>query len=314
MDKIIIIGTYPDQEYKIQMLEDCIQSLKPLGYHMMVVSHYPIPEKIQKEVNYVLYDSENKLINSCVPDINLENEFFHVQKKGVDGHILSVSTNIVNSLKFARAKKYDFFYYLECDNLFHQEDLIKLETLRVSMIQQGKKMIFFHSKNGEIETYETLMFGGILSFYENHIFFPTTICELEGQSVSLERFFNVKNKVHENHFYLVSTTSQEFFNKSQINKEFRKYWGGLFASNREPYLFLFIQNRFQNKDSIWFKINNSQPLEYGPGAWAYFPIYPNTGNLNVEIKCDTSVENWEFDVTNNNPIHFSQFGFLKFSN
>lgn len=312
MKKIIVIGTYPDQDYKIKMLEECIQSLKPLGYDTMVVTHYPIPEKIQKEVNYVLYDSENNLIDSCMPDINLENEFFCVQKKGVDGHILSVSTNILNSLKFVSQKKYEFFYYLECDNIFHPDDLIKLEMLRVSMFQQNKKMIFFKSKSGVIETYETLIFGGDVGFYKENIFFPSTICELEGQSVSLERFFNFKNKVHENHFYLIESTSKDFFSKSRINEEFRKYWGGLFASNREPHLFLFIQNRYQNKDSITFKINDSTPLEYGPGAWAYFPIHQGSDNLRIEITCDKSTELWEFDVSNNPPIHFSKFGFINF--
>jgi hypothetical protein len=59
---IIIIGAYPNRSHKMEMLRECIKRVKPLGYDIMVVSHYPIPEDIQREVDYVIYDKENLLI------------------------------------------------------------------------------------------------------------------------------------------------------------------------------------------------------------------------------------------------------------
>jgi hypothetical protein len=66
MKNIIIIGTYPNDSYKLDMLNDCINRVKPLGYDIMIVSHYPIPEEIQSKVNYVLYDSENIKVYGCI--------------------------------------------------------------------------------------------------------------------------------------------------------------------------------------------------------------------------------------------------------
>ena len=55
---IIIIGTYPDHPKKMEMLRECIERVRPLGYDILVVSHYPIPTDIQEMVDYVIYDKK----------------------------------------------------------------------------------------------------------------------------------------------------------------------------------------------------------------------------------------------------------------
>ena len=65
---VIIIGTYPNQPHKVDMLRDCIDRVRPLGYDILVVSHFPLPTDIQESVEYVIYDKENvMMVNSC-PD------------------------------------------------------------------------------------------------------------------------------------------------------------------------------------------------------------------------------------------------------
>ena len=47
MKNLIGITCYPINETQVKMLNDCIDSLKPLGYDIMVLSHYPIDMDIQ---------------------------------------------------------------------------------------------------------------------------------------------------------------------------------------------------------------------------------------------------------------------------
>jgi hypothetical protein len=58
---IIIIGTYPNLKSRVQLTKDCINSLKPLGRKIMLVSHYPVDAEIQRMVDYYIYDAENIL-------------------------------------------------------------------------------------------------------------------------------------------------------------------------------------------------------------------------------------------------------------
>ena len=40
MKKLFIIDTYPKTEKQIQLLKDCINSVTPIGWDILIVSHY----------------------------------------------------------------------------------------------------------------------------------------------------------------------------------------------------------------------------------------------------------------------------------
>ena len=60
-EEIIILGTFPNLKSRVQLTKDTINSLKPLGRKIMLVSHYPVDDDIQRMVDYYIFDSENPL-------------------------------------------------------------------------------------------------------------------------------------------------------------------------------------------------------------------------------------------------------------
>jgi hypothetical protein len=61
-DLIWIIDAFMNTPLKIQYTRELIEKIKIYGEDIAVVSHTPIPEDIQKSVNYSIYDCRNYLI------------------------------------------------------------------------------------------------------------------------------------------------------------------------------------------------------------------------------------------------------------
>jgi len=314
MKNIIIIGTYPNEDYKVDMLKECIRRIKPLGYEIMVVSHYPIPFEVQKEVEYVLYDKTNTITRSeLVPNWNFVSDTFMVTKISLGGHILAVTKNIYNGVNYAKNLGFEFFFYMEYDNLLNSEDLFKIETLRYSMYSEQKKMIFFNYPHQGHEIYETLMFGGKVHYFQQNNVLPMCETDLNNERVSLERLFYLKHKQNENLFYLVPTLSKDFFSKSDINKEFEKYVVELFVSNKEPYSHLFMMNLKQNPNKIQIKINDEDLKELETGVWSYRNI-PMGVELVVKIYIEEREIVKNFKLTEENKKEYLDRGFMFFKN
>jgi hypothetical protein len=320
MKNIIIIGTYPNDSYKLDMLNDCINRVKPLGYDIMVVSHYPIPEEIQSKVNYVLYDSENiKVYGELMPKWKYYTDEFSITKNNDDvdcgdgGHILAVTKNINNGINYAGILNYDFFFYMEYDNLFDYEDLLKIEILKNSMYSQNKNMVLFHYINQGSKIYETLMFGGVVSFYVKNIHLPVTENELisDGKNISLEIIFYDKYKDHfHNTFYIINQSSKDYFLKSEINKEYLKFMVEIFGSNKEPYIFLFVINF--GKSPMMVKIDDGDFKEYCSGCWYLNKIMTRT-KLVVNIISEGNETTKIFDLTDGDILKYLKKGFINFN-
>jgi hypothetical protein len=313
MKNVIIIGTYPNEPYKVDMLNECIEKVKPLGYDIMVVSHYPIPSEIQSKVDYVLYDKENSKVNQeLTPNWTYHTDSFNIRKFNGEGHILAVTKNIYNGINLANNLKYDFFFYMEYDNIFNIDDLIRIEILKNTMFANKKRMILFGYKNQGHNMYETLMFGGSPSYFIKNISLPTKENDLEGQSISLERIFYDKHKDNHDSFYVIHKSSKEFFHKSEINKEFAKYIIEVFGSNKESELYFFSINLNQNPNPIKVKINGGEFKEICPGCWHLNRV--GLGSiLTVEIICDERKEIKEFDLTDGDILKFLKRGFINFN-
>jgi hypothetical protein len=81
------------------------------------------------------------------------------------GHTLPIVRSMKKSITFAKALEYDFFWFMEADCIFSDEDLTKFDNLQKQMFIEDKQLIFFkpegfreHRFNSEV--YETLIFGG----------------------------------------------------------------------------------------------------------------------------------------------------------
>ena len=308
---IIIIGAYPNHPYKMDMLRECIERVKPLGYDILVVSHYPLPIDIQESVDYVIYDKENVKMLYC-PNYEFGNDGFRLKKNiNEGGHALAVVKNINNGINYVNYLKYNFFFYMECDNLFGSDDLLKIEILKNSMFMEGKEMLLFNPPI-EKDSYETLVFGGIPSYYCGSIHLPITEEDFKGERISLERIFYLEHNKMESSFYIINSSSNEYFLSSEINKDFPKFVVDVFGSNKDSNLYLFIINFPENPNSIEVTINNNSPREFCSSCWHLADVYLGEP-LVVKVVSDGVEMVKEFGLTEEDKLGYFKNGFIKFN-
>lgn len=310
MKKLFIIGTYPSNIYSEQILVSCIDAIINKGYDIMVVSHYPLPTYIQEKVNYYIFDKENiKLPFELTPELVVSSHAFDVTIKN-NGHSLTVSKNISNGIKFANSLNYDFFFYIESDNIFSNEDFDVLNNLHLQMLEENKKMIFFKYVNEQVISYDTLIFGGSVSFYVDNINLPITVEEYE-HAISFERLFYYKTNHLENDFLIVNEQSKSFFKTSEINKISHDCFVDIIGSDDRLVLFIFSCS--VKTTSILFTINNHQVIAINPMCW-YFS-YVNVGD-EIDVKIDDSgyVTYKKFVITEDNKSYYQNKGILKLTN
>jgi hypothetical protein len=76
MNDLIVITAHCPTEPQEKMLEDCIDSVIGLGYHVLLISHTHTPIHIQKKCNYYFYDYLN--------DINQDDDLLYFTWFAVD--------------------------------------------------------------------------------------------------------------------------------------------------------------------------------------------------------------------------------------
>ena len=311
--EIVIIGSYANQPYKLDLLNDCIDKIRPLGFDIMLVSHYPIPFEVQQKVDYVVYDKENILQDeTSTTGYWFQCDEFNLVSYNNDGagaHALAVVSNINNGVNYANYLKYKFFFYLECDNHFNVEDLKKIQVLKNSMFLKYKNMIVFNHLVQDCQIYETIMFGGIPKYFVENICLPKTNDDFLGQKISLERFFYDSHKILEESFYVVPSSSEEYFSKSEINKDGQMYFIGVVGSNDVPNLYLFIKNN--HTTSIQIKVNEEDFSELCVNCWHLRNI-GSAGNLTVNI-ISNGVERIREFVMDDNILDYYKKGYIHFN-
>ena len=310
MENIIIIGTYPNEPYKEELLKECIDRVKPLGFDILLVSHYPIPTSIQDMVDYVFYDKQNNLVSSrLTPKFGLRTEDFVLERSG-NGHILTVSTNIVNGVKVANSLNYSNFIYMEYDNIFGFDDLFKLGSLLKSTLTLGKKMFFFNHVVEDISIYETLIFGGVVKYFIGNVSLPVTEDDLKNESISLERWLYAQQRNFQDNLYLIPNSSKGYFSQSEINKEFNKYIIQVLPSNRESRYYLFAYNFYSQKIQLNF-LGTDFVKELHPNCWYLQEVFEET-EYNVEVECDGRIKTHTFFFNFEDKIKLMDKGFITY--
>ena len=62
---LVIILSHCDNEEKLKVLEDNIKKLKSNGFDILLTTHTPLPQDIQSQVEYLIYDKSNPIL--CWP-------------------------------------------------------------------------------------------------------------------------------------------------------------------------------------------------------------------------------------------------------
>lgn len=136
--ELILIGTYPDTNERKRLTLECIRSYKSVGRKIMLLSHYPVSEEIQKEVDYYIYDKNNPLTyhsyyslfynqtSNYEVNINLNN-------METSNQSLTVYVNLMNGFKMAKNLGFEKVFYTTFDVL--------LDPMDVETISQGFKKL-----------------------------------------------------------------------------------------------------------------------------------------------------------------------------
>lgn len=127
-EEAIIIGTYPNTSKRNQLTIDCIRSLKPLNRKIILVSHYPVSEEIQKMVDYYIFDKENPLTHHSyyTKFYNITNEYHaEININGLKdtNQSFTVYTNLINAMNSAKQLGFKSAFYITYDVVVHKNDL-----------------------------------------------------------------------------------------------------------------------------------------------------------------------------------------------
>ena len=287
MRKIIIISSYATTLEKEKTLNDCIDKVLNKGYDVMLTSHYPVPDYIQKKVNYCIYDSDNILLPYNIsPSFWIDNDLFVIEVN-INSHNLTICKNMLNGIGLSRIMKYDFFFFMESDNVFSDDDFIKLDDLSSQMLMSNKNLVFFKNQwisehNEHHINYETLIFGGKVNYFLDNINLPSTIEEYIQMyspnrdvlyNIVLEKIFFNKLSHLEDQIFIIDGSSKNFFTSSVINKYFITNICDVVLSNRDDNYILFISN-FSDRNLI-YEIN-SISKEFFIGMWHFNGINEDT--------------------------------------
>ncbi len=313
MKKIIIIGTYPSTEYTEKLLVDCISSLENKGYDLMIVSHYPVPQHIQERVNYYIFDKDNTLDPiSLSPSAWMYNEVFDVHIKG-QARVGVIVKNMLNGISFANHLGYDYFIYMESDNVIHPDDFIKLDETVNDLYVQDKKMFFFNYQLESSVIYESLMFGGTPEFFLNKIsnqLVNQYLIDFMGET-TLERLFYLIFENQSDNYILINEPSYEFLNKSVINKITGFYICDVVKSLDDERYFLWVWNIGVTRDELIITINGVRTVTVMPGYWHYDFLNENEV-YSLFMSYGEFTDSKEFIVDETTKDYIKSKGYIKF--
>jgi hypothetical protein len=311
MKNLFIIDTYPSTKIQQDLLIECIDKLKNVGFDIMIVSHKSIPEESQKKVNYVIFDSDNTFLPSYKTPffwLDILDSTFRVFNSG---HALAITRNMQNALLMAKSEGYEFFYFLEYDVIIEKSDMDKLLNLRNNMISQGKKMIFFEPEDFydcNSHVYETLFFGGDVNYLLSKFLPPKNIDEWDKLQMgyTLELAFYEKLSKYSEDFLIIPTHSDQFLSNSDVNL----YRYGLMVcemlynhSNPHRPIFLIHQVNINPQNYI-IKIYQDgvmilENLIFG-GFWWFREFDLDGSEIKVDIYLHNEIQDTKYYIMDNN--------------
>lgn len=303
MKKLIVIGSYPNTPRKEEVLISEIKSLKSIGFDFMLVSHYPVSSEIQHMVDYYIYEKNQILTPLDKTTYYWFKTDFFILRVNNSRHALPICQNMYNAFKMAELKDYDFVFFAENDNIFSEEDSIKLSGLVDEAITNNKSGIFFKPhdyQDNHSKVYETQMFG-INPKRFNEIF----KIPLNGDDffthpdypVSLELGFYNSLKDFESEFIIVDEHSYNYFKTSEVNifrvEDFLVDL--LYNSTNEEQPVLFVHNRDSKtlrQARVVVSLDGEIVSDETPssGVWYYQSFSYNGKKLKVEVFMDGDLE------------------------
>lgn len=141
--KILVqIDTFPNTRDKIELTKLSVNSLKNLGYPILLTSHMDIPKELFDNVDYHYSDGNNILLPPS-GDVNFFEYYGESFKmvyrlEDIDPHAPAVIKGWFNGIEFAIKKGYEWILKLEYDFIPSHEGLSKLtDEINKSLDKNG---------------------------------------------------------------------------------------------------------------------------------------------------------------------------------
>ena len=127
-EEVIILGTYPNLKERVRLTKETITSLKLLGRKIILVSHYPVDQEIQRMVDYYIYDDHNPLTHHSYytkffnypADYDVE---ININGLKDTNQSLTVLTNIFNGFRAAKSLGFRRAFYTTYDVILNEKDV-----------------------------------------------------------------------------------------------------------------------------------------------------------------------------------------------
>lgn len=139
-DEVIVINSYTDTDEKKETLKKCIKQLKKTKKEIILTTHYPVDLETQELVDYYVYDTHNTLLDKgCFYWFENSHLFYRSDKFGLSRKAFANQTAMRNGIELAKRLGKEFFYYIEYDSIIDDEELEKLDDLRMKIDIEDKK-------------------------------------------------------------------------------------------------------------------------------------------------------------------------------
>lgn len=257
-DDIIIISSYPDTIIKENVTISCIKQLKKLNKKILLSSHYPVSDNIQKLVDYYIYDNHNPIINhSYYKQMWKEsNEYkitinFKNLNRVAKNQSLTVYNNIYNSIYFAKSLGFKRIYSFTYDFIIDDRDIKTILDIGDKIDNQKKHGYLIKFKDNDIDVIKTVFFVIDIEYYLKYFENVRTeeqynkMCKMIESENFLEHVFYKLLKNNLDDFIINHIMENELFNNSQIN---------IFSECEYPVV-LPVKNML-NTYCMWFNSNN----------------------------------------------------------
>jgi hypothetical protein len=200
---------YKDQEGEDVFLR-AVDRIKSSGLKVLLVTGGKITDKIQRSVDYVLYNSDNFLFENFdylyfhpwnFRTVN-DNHVYHSFYFSTQRHGLAVLINIFNSVKFAKSLGYTHFHRVLHDTMLGPECLEFMRGLPELCESQGKKSLFYFNEQEHADVKGEYFFSEI-DFFLGSI--PCIRSEEDFRSVLVENFGSLQFLITEKylHYFLI---------------------------------------------------------------------------------------------------------------
>jgi len=293
---VVIISCYPTTTGAISVTKKAIVAVKEQGYDVMLTSHAPIPEELQKISDYVIYNENNILTyhdfysrytfnNTDVSvDMNIKAEGNHIY------HGPAVYTNYYTGISLAKGLGYTNAVCMNFDMVITDKKVIPvlIDGLK------NRKAVFNHSKAQEGEILRTVIFATRIDYFldkfriiDNEVEYTKWKDDIGSESNGLENMFyhNLKPSLvdikilNDNEFYTLLGESNidicsqvEYFTILSVKGEPNKFCVWYSTSNKVDGRDVLIDvrqgdersyNRIELKNSeVFYKIfDYKQPTE-----------------------------------------------------